>query len=98
MITRGFVNRWDADELVVTLGDYDLVRSNDSRSYNFRVVEKRQHENYEVSNYHHDIAILKLHRPAVFNTYVWPICLPPPGLALTNETAVVIGNSIHVTI
>ncbi|XP_026332036.1 venom protease-like [Hyposmocoma kahamanoa] len=83
--------RWKADELFVTLGDYDLVRSNDSRSYSFKVIEKRQHEYYEVPNYHHDIAILKLHRPAVFNTYVWPICLPPPGMSLTNETAVVIG-------
>ncbi|XP_028038913.1 venom protease-like [Bombyx mandarina] len=83
--------RWDADELYVRLGEYDLQRTNDSRSYNFKVVEKIQHPNFELSSYHNDIAILKLHRPAVFNTYVWPICLPPADLDLTNEIATVIG-------
>ncbi|XP_068619886.1 venom protease-like [Battus philenor] len=83
--------RWKANELFVRLGEYDLTRTNDSRTYNFRVVEIRQHVGFELSNYHHDIAILKLHRPAAFNTYVWPICLPPPGLNLVDEMAVVIG-------
>ncbi|XP_045454513.1 proclotting enzyme-like [Melitaea cinxia] len=83
--------RWKASELFVRLGEYDLVRTNDSRSYNFRVIEIRQHEFFDKSNYHNDIAILKLHRAAVFNTYVWPICLPPRGLQLENEIATIIG-------
>ncbi|XP_073959838.1 venom protease-like [Choristoneura fumiferana] len=83
--------RWTAKELFVRLGEYDFNRNNDSRSYNFRVVEIRQHVDFDHSNYHHDIAILKLHRPATFNTYVWPICLPPMGLSAVNQTAVVIG-------
>ncbi|XP_049884832.1 venom protease-like [Pectinophora gossypiella] len=83
--------RWKADELYVTLGEYDMNRSNDSRTYNFKVVEKIQHEQFDPSNYHNDVAILKLHRPAVFNTYVWPICLPPLGLDLTNQSAIIIG-------
>ncbi|CAG4966376.1 unnamed protein product [Parnassius apollo] len=83
--------RWKANELFVRLGEYDLKRTNDSRTYNFKVVEIRQHMGFDMSNYRHDIAILKLHRPAVFNTYVWPICLPPAGLNLVDETAVVIG-------
>ncbi|XP_041983069.1 venom protease-like [Aricia agestis] len=83
--------RWKAEELSVRLGEYDLQRTNDSRTYNFKVIEIRQHELYEVPNYHHDIAILKLHRAAVFNTYVWPICLPPVGLEYTDEIGVVIG-------
>ncbi|XP_047537458.1 venom protease-like [Vanessa atalanta] len=83
--------RWKAEELFVRLGEYDLERTNDSRSYNFRVIEIRQHEQFDIANYHHDVAILKLHRPAVFNTYVWPICLPPRGLALDDEMATIIG-------
>ncbi|XP_068619930.1 venom protease-like [Battus philenor] len=83
--------RWIANQLFVRLGEYDLTRTNDSRTYNFRVVEIRQLVGFEMSNYHHDIAILKLHRPAAFNTYVWPICLPPPGLNLVDDMTVVIG-------
>ncbi|CAH2054371.1 unnamed protein product, partial [Iphiclides podalirius] len=83
--------RWKANELFVRLGEYDLKRTNDSRTYNFRVVEIKQHEGFDMSNYMHDIAILKLHRPAVFNTYVWPICLPPANLDLVDEMAIVIG-------
>ncbi|KPI98729.1 Proclotting enzyme [Papilio xuthus] len=83
--------RWKASDLFVRLGEYDLKRTNDSRTYNFRVIDIRQHEGYDMSNYHHDIAILKLHRAAVFNTYVWPICLPPMGLDLVDKIAIVIG-------
>ncbi|XP_063381401.1 venom protease-like [Cydia fagiglandana] len=83
--------RWKANELFVRLGEYDFERNNDSRSYNFRVVEIRQHEDFDHTNYHNDIAILKLHRPAVFNTYVWPICLPPVGLSAINQSAIIIG-------
>lgn len=87
------IPRWKADELHVRLGEYDFRRTNDSRSYNFRVVEIRQHADFELPSYHHDIAILKLHRPAVFNTYVWPICLPPVGMDITDQNAIVIGES-----
>ncbi|XP_022114790.2 venom protease [Pieris rapae] len=83
--------RWKAEDLFVRLGEYDFQRTNDSRSYNFNVIEVRQHELFDSSNYHHDIAILKLHRPTVFNTYVWPICLPPRGLQLNDKIATVIG-------
>ncbi|XP_038207383.1 venom protease-like [Zerene cesonia] len=83
--------RWKAEELSVRLGEYDFRRSNDSRSYNFKVIEIRQHELFDSSNYHNDVAILKLHRPTVFNTYVWPICLPPRGIQLDNEIATIIG-------
>ncbi|XP_047987414.1 LOW QUALITY PROTEIN: venom protease-like [Leguminivora glycinivorella] len=85
------IRRWKADELFVRLGEYDFQRNNDSRSYNFRVVEVRQHEDFDHTNYHNDVAILKLHRPTVFNTYVWPICLPPVGLSAINQSAIIIG-------
>lgn len=80
--------------MFVRLGEYDFKRTNDSRSYNFRVIEKREHEMFDSATYHHDVVILKLHRAAVFNTYVWPICLPPRGLELDNEIATVIGKYI----
>ncbi|KAM3962093.1 clip domain serine protease 3 [Aphomia sociella] len=83
--------RWKAEDLRVRLGEYDFQRTNDSRSYNFLVTEIHQHTEFELPSYHHDIAILTLNRPTVFNSYVWPICLPPPGVKLANKTAIIIG-------
>lgn len=56
------------------------------------------HQGFDNNTYINDIAILKLNRPAVFNTYVWPICLPPPRLDAVNESAVIIGKAfIYLT-
>ena len=35
-----------------------------------------QHETYDKYRLNNDIALLKLSRPAIFNQYVQPICLP----------------------
>lgn len=51
------------------------------------------HSDFDSNTYQNDIAILKLNRPATFNAYVWPICLPPPGLDAVNESAVIIGKN-----
>ncbi|KAJ2954750.1 hypothetical protein O0L34_g3053 [Tuta absoluta] len=83
--------RFAPEELFVQLGEYDVDLENDTRTYNFRVIEKRDHQQYDKSNYHNDLSILKLHRQAVFNTYVWPICLPPVGQSLSKQNVVVIG-------
>ncbi|KOB77351.1 Hemocyte protease-1 [Operophtera brumata] len=56
------------------------------------VAEKIEHAEYDHMSHMNDIALLKLQLPALFNTYVWPICLPPVGLELSvNETTVLIG-------
>lgn len=42
-------------------------------------------------SYQNDIAILKLLRPSVFNSYIWPICMPPMEEDWARRRAVVIG-------
>lgn len=42
-------------------------------------------------SYENDIAIVKLQRPTLFNSYVWPICMPPIDTDWQNHTGVVIG-------
>ena len=50
------------------------------------------HENYNDVTYEHDIAIIKLDRPATLSNSVWPICLPPAAERFTNRRAFVIGK------
>ncbi|XP_066995254.2 venom protease [Anabrus simplex] len=78
-------------DITVRLGEYDLQTQDETRSKDFRVMEFRVHESYERTTYENDIAIIKLQRPTVFNSYIWPICLPPAGRNFTNETAIVTG-------
>lgn len=56
------------------------------------MIEIRIHKGYVATTYKHDIAILKIHRPTIFNTYIWPICLPPVGAVFENRRATVIGK------
>lgn len=80
-------------DLAVVLGEYDLTKPDETRSQKFKVVNIRRHERFDMHTYENDIAIFTLDRPAVFNTYVWPVCLPEPADVknAVNKTAVVTG-------
>jgi hypothetical protein len=79
-------------EITIRLGEYDLRYPNETRALDFKVIEIRIHAGYVSTTYKHDIAILKIHRPTIFNTYIWPVCLPPIGTAFENKQATVIGK------
>ncbi|XP_023246420.1 proclotting enzyme-like [Copidosoma floridanum] len=85
------VHRRKPRELTIRLGEYDLRYPNETRALDFKVVEIRIHNGYVPSTYRNDIAIVKVHRPTVFNTYIWPVCLPPVGANFENKQATVIG-------
>ncbi|XP_015592174.1 proclotting enzyme isoform X2 [Cephus cinctus] len=85
------VYRYKAREIIVRLGEYDFSVPEETRSLDFRVTEIRQHLDFNPFTYEHDIAILKIHRPTIFNSYIWPICLPPTGLSFENKSAIVTG-------
>lgn len=80
-------------DIAVVLGEYDLTKPDETRSQKFKVVSIRRHERFDMHTYENDIAIFTLDRPAVFNTYVWPVCLPEPSdmKNMINKTAVVTG-------
>lgn len=84
-------NRIRIQELFVRLGEYSFEMTNETRTRDFRVSEIRQHIDFDASTYENDIAILKLIRPSLFNSYIWPICMPPMSDNFEDKNAVVIG-------
>ncbi|CAH1153546.1 unnamed protein product [Phaedon cochleariae] len=80
-----------APAIRVRLGEYDFGRRNETRSRDLLVAEIIEHENFELSSYDNDIAILRLETPTSFNSYIWPICLPMRGREYVDETVVVAG-------
>lgn len=53
----------------------------------------REHLGFSPQTYENDIAVVKLHRRAAFNSYIWPVCLPPPGPDFVNATAIIAGKA-----
>jgi len=94
-----YLFRKTAKDLRIRLGEYDFTRTDETRAQDFEVVDIRVHLDFSSKTYENDIAIVKLHRRTVFNSYIWPVCLPPPGPNFENTTAVVTGeNSEHTVI
>ena len=84
-------NRIKIENLFVRLGEYSFETANETRFRDFRVEEIRQHVDFDMATYENDIAILKIIRPALFNSYIWPICLPPLSEKWDGRKAVVVG-------
>lgn len=60
----------------VRLGDLDYSTNKDNASYqDFNVSKALKHPNYTYPFTYHDIALLKLDRPAIFDDFVRPACL-----------------------
>lgn len=70
------------------LGEYDYTKPSDTRYRDFNVVDIKQHEEFQLSTYSNDIAIVTLDKPVAFDSYIWPICMPPTGRSFENETGV----------
>ncbi|XP_055523204.1 CLIP domain-containing serine protease B10 [Wyeomyia smithii] len=87
----------DGERLVnIRLGEYntateiDCLGEGEERTcsdapQNFGIEEAIIHPRYSKTdpNQHHDIALVRLDRDAVMNTYVAPICLPQPDFTAT---------------
>jgi hypothetical protein len=87
-----------AKDIRIRLGEYDFTSSNETRAQDFDVVDIRLHSDFSLKTYENDIAIVKLRRRTVFNSYIWPVCLPPPGPNFENMTAVVTGETSEQTL
>ncbi|KAI4498839.1 hypothetical protein M0802_006014 [Mischocyttarus mexicanus] len=85
------VRNFKPREIRVRLGEYDFTRIDETGELDFAVVEIRVHWNFDSTTYENDIAIIKIHRPTSFNSYIWPICLPPIDQTFENKTAFVTG-------
>lgn len=71
------VYKYNKNEITVRLGEYNYVKKNETRARDFRVIDIRPHDDFDEMTYEYDIAIIKLHQPALFNSYIWPVCMPP---------------------
>lgn len=81
----------DASEISVRLGEYNFRTNDETRSRDHPVAEIIPHEEFVLATYANDIAIVRLKKPTSFNTYIWPICLPPRRGEYENETVTVAG-------
>ncbi|XP_019865700.2 venom protease [Aethina tumida] len=84
-------NNLKAQDIHVRLGEYDFKKNNETRSMDFPVAEIIQHQEFVEATYANDIAILRLEKPTTFNSYIWPICLPPRRKDFEDVYAVVAG-------
>ncbi|XP_055378916.1 venom protease [Condylostylus longicornis] len=78
-------------ELFVRLGEYDVRQINETRSRDFRIANVKQHIDFDPITYENDIAIIVLERSTIFNSYIWPVCMPPLEENWEGWNAVVIG-------
>lgn len=89
-----FYSSQKKEDIIVRLGEYDFSRENDTETSDFDVKEIINHEDWDVSTYENDIAILVLAERVKYNTNIQPVCLPRPTQDFTNTTAVVAGMSL----
>lgn len=83
--------KYNKQDFFVRLGEYSFEMSNETRVRDMSVAEIRQHEDFDESTYDNDISLLKLLQPILFNSYIWPVCMPPNGETLEGYEAIVIG-------
>lgn len=79
------------NEITVRLGEYRFSTKEDTRSRDFRVIDFKQHEEFDETTYENDVAILKLHQTVLFNSYIWPVCMPPTGDTFDGYDGIVTG-------
>ncbi|XP_062136285.1 venom protease [Drosophila sulfurigaster albostrigata] len=79
------------DQLFVRLGEYNTHQLNETRARDFRIASMVLHVDYDTHNYMNDIAMIRIERPTLFNTYIWPVCMPPLNEDWSGRNAIVMG-------
>ncbi|KAL5291495.1 HABP2 family protein [Megaselia abdita] len=73
------IHKFRVTDLSIRLGEYDFDLSNETRSKDYRIAVMVHHIDYDPITYENDIALLRIEKPTIFNTYVWPVCMPDSG-------------------
>ncbi|XP_075161626.1 venom protease [Haematobia irritans] len=79
------------DEMFVRLGEYNTLLLNETRARDFRIANMVTHIDYDPLTYENDIGLIRVNRPTIFNTYIWPVCMPPIGMDWTGNMGIVTG-------
>ncbi|XP_022176193.1 serine protease persephone-like [Myzus persicae] len=83
--------KFTKQNFVVRLGEYDFTSNNETQYIDYRVTDIRIHPDYDQATHANDIAILRLNRPTIYNSFIRPICLPKTNMEVYKKTAVVAG-------
>jgi len=84
--------RYTKQNFVVRLGEYDFTTNNETKYIDYRVTDIRIHPDYDHATHANDIAILRLNKPTVYNSFIRPICLPKTNMEVYKKNAVVAGK------
>ncbi|KAH8286583.1 hypothetical protein KR054_012057 [Drosophila jambulina] len=79
------------EDIFVRLGEYNTHMVNETRARDFRIANMVIHIDFNPQNYDNDIAIVRIDRATLFNTYIWPVCMPPVNEDWTGRNAIVTG-------
>lgn len=79
------------NEITVRLGEYNFQEKNETRARDFRIVEVYQHPDFDETTFENDISILKLHERVIFNSYIWPVCMPSNEDTFEGNVGIVTG-------
>ncbi|KAM7355281.1 venom protease-like isoform 1-T2 [Cochliomyia hominivorax] len=73
------IHNIEKDKILVRLGEYHTQLLNETRARDFRIANIIIHIDYNPQTYENDIGLIRLEKPTIFNTYIWPVCMPPLG-------------------
>ncbi|XP_050055388.1 trypsin-2-like isoform X1 [Aphis gossypii] len=83
--------KYTKQDSVVRLGEYDFTINNETQYIDYRVTDIRLHPDYDHATHANDIAIVRLNKPTIYNSYIRPICLPKTNMEVYKKNAVVAG-------
>ena len=75
-----------------SIGDYNLKIS-ESSERKFKIAKMVRHPLY--NNFFDDIGLFKLSKPAVFGSYIQPVCLPSQGEKVGTGTVSTVTGKIR---
>ncbi|KAL4112622.1 hypothetical protein QTP88_016371 [Uroleucon formosanum] len=79
------------ENVVVRLGEYDFTTDNETQYIDYRVAAIRLHPDYDHATHANDIALVRMNRPTIYNSFIRPICLPKTNMEVYSRNAVVAG-------
>ncbi|XP_029342578.1 venom protease [Acyrthosiphon pisum] len=82
---------YNKENVVVRLGEYDFTTDNETQYIDYRVTSIKLHPDYDHATHANDIAIVRLNKPTIYNSFIRPICLPKTNMEVYNRNAVVAG-------
>lgn len=85
------IHKIKKEEMFVRLGEYNTQLLNETRARDFRISNMVTHIDYDPLTLENDIGLVRVERPTIFNTYIWPVCMPPVGESWEEKMGIVTG-------